>query len=160
MKKLFKELKPGDTIFLVGSLDFIVHEDLPENFSVFKIERIINTQDGKGVPIVCLRGNCNEASNVDVSKVAYFTAPEDSEISGHQASVRLDEWSERFTKTISSYHTFLCFPNIATGLDFLEARFKKYQEDIKECREINRMALEGTLDKALEKLQKEEGDKE
>lgn len=143
----FKQLKPNDTIFLVGSPDFIVHEDLVESFGLFKVKSIIETLDGKRNQIACISGEYfGIVPDPSIKKVAYFTASEDNEISGHQASIRLDEWSEKFTKTISSYHTFLCFPDISTGLDFLDDRFKKYQEDIKESREINKKALEGKGD--------------
>lgn len=144
MKKLFKELKPGDTIFLVGNPEFIVHEDLPENFSLFIIENIIKTLDGKRVPIVCLSGKYLAAPDAEEGKkkVSYFTAPEDLEINGHKATLRVDEWSEIFTKTISKNLVFLCFQDIDSGLDFLKSRFEKYLEDIRESKEINQRAQE------------------
>lgn len=142
MSKTFKELKKGDTIFLVGSPDLIVHEDLVEGFGIFVIKNIIETLDGKRNPLICISGNYNSVPEIDKGKVAYFTALSENEICGHIASVRLDEWSEVFTKTVSSQHTFLCFPDVASGLDFLETRLKKYLEDIKESREINNKTLE------------------
>lgn len=143
MKKLFKELKPGDTIFLVGNPDFIAHEDLPENFGIFTIKTIIKTLDGKRNSIVCLGGEFRSVLEEDMTKefVAYFIAVEDCEITGNQASIRIDKWSEKFTKTISEYRDFLCFPDVESGLIWLENRFKKYLEDIKESREINNKAL-------------------
>lgn len=144
MKKLFKELKLGETIFLVGSPDFIVHEDLPENFSIFVIENIINTLDGKRVPIVCLSGKYLAAPDAEEGKkkVSYFIAPEDAEINEYQATIRIDEWSDVFTKTISKNLLFLCFQDIDSGLDFLKSRFEKYLEDIRESKEINQKAQE------------------
>jgi len=143
MKKLFKELKPGDTIFLVGSPDFIAHEDLVENFSLFKIKDIIPTLDGKRNQIICLSGEFYSIlTDIKEKKISYFTTLKDVDITGHQASIRIDEWSEKFTKTISEYRTFLCFPDVNSGLDFLEKRFKKYLEDIKESKEINKKIIE------------------
>lgn len=145
MNKQFKELKPGDTIFLVGSPDFIAHEDLVENFSLFKIKDIISTIDGKRNRIVCLSGEYYSIlTDIKERKVSYFTALQDVDIIGHQASIRIDEWSEKFTKAISYYRDFLCFPDVNSGLDYLEKRFNKYIEDIKESREINNKALERT----------------
>lgn len=142
MKKLFKELKPGDTIFLVGSPDFIAHEDLVENFSLFKIKDIISTLDGKRNQIICLSGEYYSIlTDIKEKKVSYFTALQDLNITGHQASIRIDEWSEKFTKAVSYYRDFLCFPDVNSGLDYLEKRFDKYIEDIKESREINNKAL-------------------
>ena len=140
MKKQFNQLKVGDTIFLVGSPDFILHECLVENFGVFTIKNIINTLDGKRNSIICLSGEYIEATeneNQVVKKVAYFTALSSSEISDYQANIRIDEWSEIFTKTISKYQTFLCYPDVFTGLDFIERKMKQYLEDIKESRKIN-----------------------
>lgn len=145
MKKLFKELKRGDTIFLVGSPDFIMHEDLVENFGLFIIDSVLETLDGKRNPIVCLSGKYLWAIDAeeDKRKVAYFTAIKEEKINGHQATIRIDEWSEVFTRTISKNLSFLCFQDINSGLDYLEEKFDKYKEDIKESREINRKALEG-----------------
>ena len=137
MKKQFNQLKVGDTIFLVGSPDFILHECLVENFGVFTIKNIINTLDGKRNSIVCLSGEYIEPENPTVNRVAYFTALSSSEISDYQANMRIDEWSEIFTKTISKYQTFLCYPDVFTGLDFIERKMKQYLEDIKESRKIN-----------------------
>jgi hypothetical protein len=142
-KKQFNQLKVGDTIFLVGSPDFITHEDLVETFGLFTIKTIIPTLNGKREPIICLGGEYfGIIPDPTVKKVAYFIAPEGYIISGYQASIRLDEWSEKFTKTISEYQTFLCFPDVNSGLDFLELKFGKYLEDIKESREINKKAIE------------------
>jgi hypothetical protein len=142
MKKLFKELKPGETIFLVGSPDFIAHEDLVENFSLFVIKDIIPTLNGKRKPIVCLSGEYYSVlTDMKERKVAYFTALEDVDINGHQASIRIDEWSEKFTKTTSYYRDFLCFPDVNSGLDYLEKKFNKYKKDIEESRKINDKAL-------------------
>ena len=142
MSKQFNQLKVGDTVFLVGSPDFIVHEDLVENFGLFKITSIIPTLDGKRNPILCLSGiYFGIIPDPTIKKVAYFIAPEGYIISGYQASIRIDEWSEKFTKTISKYQTFLCFPDVNSGLDFLELKFGKYLEDIRESREINKKAL-------------------
>lgn len=137
MKKQFNQLKVGDTIFLVGSPDFILHECLVENFGVFTIKNIINTLDGKRNSIVCLSGEYIESENPTINRVAYFTALSNSEISDYQANIRIDEWSEIFTKTISKYQTFLCYPDVFTGLDFIERKMKQYLEDIKESRKIN-----------------------
>lgn len=143
MKK-FSELKKGDTIFLVGSPDFIMHEDLVENFGLFTIDNVLETLDGKRNPIVCLSGNYfGVVPDPSIKKVAYFTAIKDSEINGYQAVIRVDEWSEVFTRTISKNLSFLCFQDINSGLDYLEEKFDKYKDDIKESREINRKALEG-----------------
>lgn len=137
MKKQFNQLKVGDTIFLVGSPDFILHECLVENFGVFTIKNIIETLDGKRNPIVCLSGEYIEPENPTISRVAYFTALSECEISDYQANIRIDEWSKVFTKTISKYQTFLCYPDVFTGLDFIERKMKQYLEDIKESRKIN-----------------------
>ena len=143
MKKLFKELKPGDTVFLVGSPDFIAHEDLVENFSLFKIKDIISTLDGKRNRIVCLCGEYYSIlTDIKERKISYFTALQDLNITGHQASIRIDEWSEKFAKAISYYRDFLCFPDVNSGLDYLEKRLNKYKEDIEESRKINKQALE------------------
>ena len=143
MKK-FSELKTGDTIFLVGSPDFIIHEDLVENFGLFIIDKVLETLDGKRNSIVCLSGkylSAQEAENNN-KKVAYFTAIKEEVINGHQATIRVDEWSEIFTRTVSKNLSFLCFQDVDSGLDYLEKKFDKYKEDIKESREINRKALE------------------
>lgn len=137
MNKKFKELKAGDTIFLVGNPDFILNECLVENFGVFTIKSVIETLDGKRNPIVCLSGEYIESENPTISRVAYFTALSSSEISDYQANMRIDEWSKIFTKTISKYQTFLCYPDVFTGLDFIERKMKQYLEDIKESRKIN-----------------------
>jgi hypothetical protein len=142
MNKQFKELKPGDIIFLVGSPDFIAHEDLVENFSLFKIKSIIPTLDGKRNQIICLSGEYYSIlTDMKEEKISYFTALQDIDIIGHQASIRIDEWSEKFTKTISYYQNFLCFPDVNSGLDYLEKRFDKYKKDIEESRKINDKAL-------------------
>lgn len=143
MKKLFKELKSGDTIFLVGSPDFIAHEDLVENFGLFTIKSVLETLDGKRNPITCISGEYfGVIPDPSIKKVAYFTALSEDEISGHKASIRLDEWSEKFTKTISTNQTFLCFTDVSSGLDYLDAKFDKYKEDIEESRKINKQTLE------------------
>ena len=143
MSKTFKQLKTGETIFLVGNPDFIAHEDLVENFGLFTIKTLISTLDGKQNPIVCLGGEFRSVVDEGMTKksVAYFTAPEDYEITGHHASIRVDSWSTKFTRTISEYRNFLCFPDVESGLGWLENKFKKYLEDIKESREINNKAL-------------------
>ena len=142
MNKKFKELKSGDTIFLVGSPDFILHECLVENFGVFTIKSVIETLDGKRNPIVCLSGEYVRATEnenpVVIKKVAYFTALSECEISDYRANIRIDEWSEVFTKTISTNQTFLCYPDVCTGLDFIEEKIKQYLEDIEESRKINK----------------------
>ena len=144
MSKQFNQLKVGDTIFLVGNPDFILHEDLVENFGLFTIKNIIPTLDGKRNPIVCLGGEYfGIIPDPTIKKVAYFTAPDNYVISGYQTDIRFDDWSEKFTKIISEYRTFLCFPDVNSGLDFLELKFGKYLEDIKESREINKKAIEG-----------------
>lgn len=141
MSKTFKELKAGDTIFLAGNSDFIVHEDLVENFGLFKIKKVIETTDGKQNPITCISGEYFSTLDVENLKVAYFTALSENTINGHISSIRIDEWSEVFTKTISIYSTFLCFQDVESGLGFLEIRFKKYLADIQESREINNKAI-------------------
>lgn len=142
MSKTFKELKSGDTIFLVGNSDFIVHEDLVENFGLFKVKSVLETLDGKRNPLMCISGEYLGTSDIESSKVAYFTALSGNIINGHAASIRIDEWSEAFTRTISSYSTFLCFQDVESGLSYLSERFKKYLDDIQESREINNKALE------------------
>ncbi len=137
MKKLFKQLKPGDTVFLVGSPDFIMHEDLVENFGIFIVKTIIPTLDGKRIPISCISGEYTNVLEVEKRKTAYLIAPEDDEIFGHQGTIRIDEWSEKFTRTISSNNMFLCFPDVNSGLNFLETKFNKYLEDIKISRGLN-----------------------
>lgn len=138
MSKKFKDLRSGDTLFLVGSPDFITHECLVENFGVFIIRSIIETLDGKRNSIVCLSGEYIESENTTIKRVAYFTALSDCEISDYQANIRIDEWSEVFTKTISTNQTFLCYPDVSTGLDFIEEKIKQYLEDIEESRKINK----------------------
>lgn len=145
MKKLFKELKRGETIFLVGSPDFIMHEDIVENFGLFIIDSVLETLDGKRNPIVCLSGKYlgEMDAEEDERKVAYFTAIKDSEINGYTAAIRIDEWSKVFTRTVSKNLSFLCFQDINSGLDYLDMKFDKYKEDIKESRKINEKALKG-----------------
>lgn len=139
----FKDLKKEDTIFLVGSSDFITHEDLVENFGLFKITNIIETLDGKRNHITCFGGEFyGIIPDPTIKKVAYFVALSDSEVSDYQASIRIDEWSEIFTKLISTYHTFLCYQDVSSGLDSMEKKMNKYLEDIKESREINDKAQE------------------
>jgi hypothetical protein len=84
-----------------------------------------------------LSGEYIEPENPIINRVAYFTALSSSEISDYQANIRIDEWSEIFTKTISKYQTFLCYPDVFTGLDFIERKMNQYLEDIKESRKIN-----------------------
>ena len=142
MNKKFEDLKKGDTIFLVGSPDFILHEDLVENFGLFIIESILETLDGKRNPIVCLGGKyIGTIPDPNEKKVAYFTAIKTEDIRGYKANIRVDEWSEVFTKTISKNLTFLCFSDVNSGLDYLEEKFNKYKKDIEESREINNEAL-------------------
>lgn len=141
MSKTFKELKAGDTIFLTGNSDFIVHPDLVENFGLFKVKSVIETLDGKRNPLTCISGEYFGTSNIESPRVAYFTALSGDTINGQAASIRIDEWSEVFTRTISSYNTFLCFQDVKSGLGFLEERFKKYIADIQESREINNKVL-------------------
>ena len=141
MSKTFKELKAGDTIFLTGNSDFIVHSDLVENFGLFKVKSVLETLDGKRNPLTCISGEYISTSNIESPKVAYFTALSGNIINGQTASIRIDEWSEAFTRTISSYNTFLCFQDVESGLGFLEIRFKKYIYDIQESREINNKAI-------------------
>ena len=143
MNKQFKELKPGDTIFLIGSPDFIMHEDIVENFGLFIIDNILETLDEKRIPIVCISGKYLKAVDAekDERSVAYFTALKDSEINGYNTTIRIDEWSEIFTKTISKNLPFLCFQDISSGLDYLDEKFNKYKEDIVECRNINEKVL-------------------
>ena len=142
MSKIFRDLKAGDTIFLVGNLDFIVHEDLVENFGLFKVKSILETQDGKRNPLTCISGEYFSTLDIKTSKIAYFTALSEDEINGHESNIRIDEWSEVFTRTISGYHIFLCFQDVESGLEFLSERFKKYLIDIQESREINNKAIE------------------
>jgi len=142
MSKIFKELKAGDTIFLVGSPDFILHEDLVENFGLFMVKSVIETLDGKRKPLTCVSGEYLRTSDIESPKVAYFTALSEDTINGKPASIRIDEWSDIFTRTISSNQIFLCFQDVESGLGFLEERFKKYLDDIQESREINNKALE------------------
>lgn len=142
MSKTFKELKSGDTIFLVGSPDFIVHPDLVENFGLFNVKSVLETLDGKRNPLTCISGEYLGTSDIESPKVAYFTALSEDTINGQAASIRIDEWSEVFTRTISSNQIFLCFQDVESGLGFLEERFKKYLDDIQESREINNKALE------------------
>lgn len=143
MNKQFKELKPGDTIFLIGSPDFIMHEDIVENFGLFIIDNILETLDGKRRPIVCISGKYLKAVDAekDERRVAYFTAFKDSEINGYNTTIRIDEWSKIFTRTISKNLPFLCFQDISSGLDYLDEKFNKYKEDIVECRNINEKVL-------------------
>lgn len=126
MSKIFKQLKPGDTLFLIGSTEFIMHEDIIENFGYFKIKNIISTINGHRNPIVCLSGDYYKFTEDNKKFVSYFTALEDCEINGYQASVRIDKWSEKFTRTISEYQNLLCFYSVEDGLNFLENRFKGY----------------------------------
>jgi len=144
MKK-FSELKKNDTIFLVGSPDFIMHEDIVENFGLFIIESVLETLDGKRNPIICLSGKYLGAIDAEKDKrrVAYFTATKDSEINDYTATIRVDEWSEIFTKTVSKNLSFLCFQDVNSGLDYLDMKFDKYKEDIEESRKINEKALKG-----------------
>ena len=141
MSKIFKELKAGDIIFLTGNSDFIVHSDLVENFGLFKVKSVLETLDGKRNPLTCISGEYISTSDVEFPKVAYFTALSGDTINGQAASIRIDEWSETFTRTISSYNTFLCFQDVESGLSYLEERFKKYMADIQESREINNKAI-------------------
>ncbi len=141
MSKTFKELKSGDTIFLVGSPDFIVHSDLVENFGLFNVKSVLETLDEKRNPLTCISGEYLGTSDIESPKVAYFTALSGNIINGQVASIRIDEWSEAFTKTISSYSTFLCFQEVESGLSYLSERFKKYILDIQESREINNKVL-------------------
>lgn len=141
MSKTFKELKAGDTIFLTGNSDFIVHEDLVENFGLFKVKSVLETLDGKRNPLTCISGEYLGTSDIESPKVAYFTALSEDTINGHTNSIRIDEWSEVFTRTISSNQIFLCFQDVESGLGFLEIRFKKYLTDIQESREINNKAI-------------------
>lgn len=142
MSKTFKELKAGDTIFLVGNSDFIVHKDLVENFGLFKVKSVLETLDGKRNPLTCISGEYFSTLDVKNLKVAYFTALSKDTINGHTSGIRIDEWSEVFTRTISSNHVFLCFQDVESGLGFLEERFKKYAVDIQESREINNKSIE------------------
>lgn len=141
MSKTFKELKAGDTIFLTGNSDFIVHSDLVENFGLFKVKSVLETLDGKRNPLTCISGEYLGTSDIESPKVAYFTALSEDTINGHTSSIRIDEWSEVFTRTISSNQIFLCFQDVESGLGFLEERFKKYTSDIQESREINNKAI-------------------
>ena len=141
MSKTFKELKAGDTIFLVGNPDFIVHPDLVENFGLFKVKSVLETLDGKRNPLTCISGEYLGTSDIESPKIAYFTALSGDTINGQAASIRIDEWSKVFTRTISSNQIFLCFQDVESGLGFLEERFKKYMADIQESREINNKAL-------------------
>lgn len=141
MSKTFKELKAGDTIFLTGNSDFIVHSDLVENFGLFKVKSVLETLDGKRNPLTCISGEYLGTSDIESPKVAYFTALSGNIINGHTSSIRIDEWSEAFTRTISSNQIFLCFQDVESGLSFLEERFKKYMADIQESRKINNKAI-------------------
>ena len=130
MSKTFKQLKPGDTLFLIGSPEFILHEDIIENFGYFTIKNVISTIDGHRNPIICLSGDYYKFTEDNKKFVSYFTALEDCEINGYQASVRIDKWSDKFTRTISDYQNLLCFSSKYDGLYFLEERLKNYKEQL------------------------------
>ena len=120
-----KDLKPGDSLFLVGSI--MPDENIENSFSKFEVKSTLETLDGKRNTITCISGKIDDS-------IAYFTALSNEDINGIRVKIRIDKWSEKFTRTISDYRKFLSFSNNTEGLDFLERKFSEYIKNIKELR--------------------------
>lgn len=142
MSKIFRDLKIGNYIFLVGHPELITKESIVESFRLFRVETMIETLDGKRNPLLCLGGKFIDTTSGERADeyVSFFTAGSTELIDGRISKIRIDKWSEIYEKTVSEYRVFLCFSSVAAGLEFLKNRLETYLTDIKESEELNNEA--------------------